>query len=545
MSKKQDKPDSLRKAAEDAVKEQSQINELILQSSMDGIILADDKGRIVNVNPSYCEIVGYSHEELLDMNIVQLEAKLTPEQVGEKIEAMMRDGSARFESQHRCKNGSLIDLDVSIFVIRPEGGTPLVCAFVHDITKRKRTEEQLQLTQFVSDHAPNSIVWINSQGRICYANEAACRAHGYTREELLAMTIHDLDPDYPAEVWPDHWRELQQADILTFESRHRRKDGSIFPIEVTTNYISFGGKEFNVGYSRDISAHKQRENMLRESEEHFRTLTAQSPNMIFINQRGRIVFANEQCEKIMGYSIAEFYSPNFDFRRLIAPEDKNRINDLFNLHMQSKHIPAYECALITKYGKRLDTIHTTKLIKFNNEQAILGIITDITERVTSNKKLNALNADLSATLQAIPDLLFELNQNGKYIQVWARNPDLLAAQQSVVLGRNVSEVLPPASANIVMAALSEAEENGYSHGQVIELDLPAGKSWFELSTSLKSSTKDDDKRFIMLSRDITNRKKMEAALVAAKQRTEIALEGSKISVWESNIGNNTLLLDDT
>jgi len=102
--------------------------------------------------------------------------------------------------------------------------------------------------------------------------------------------------------------------------------------------------------------------------------------MIFINQNSRVVFANMQCKKTMGYSIRELCSPDFDFRNLIAPEHLDLVNANFVRHMQAKEVPPYECTLITRDGKRLDTIHSTRLIHYGGSQAILGIITDITER---------------------------------------------------------------------------------------------------------------------------------------------------------------------
>jgi transcriptional regulator with PAS, ATPase and Fis domain len=93
-----------------------------------------------------------------------------------------------------------------------------------------------------------------------------------------------------------------------------------------------------------------------------------------------------------------------------------------------------------------------------------------------------LNADLSATLKAIPDLLFELGDDGEYINIWANNPELLAAQRKEFLGHTINEILPPEAANTMMSALKEAEQKGVSRGHIIRLDLPHGASWFELST---------------------------------------------------------------
>ena len=134
---------SERKQAEDEIRVQALQNEQILKTMLDGFILADTEGLIESINPSYCALVGYAEEELLQMNIRQLETTIPPEEVERRIAQMVSQGADRFETQHRHKGGRLIDLDVSIVIMQSEKN-PLVAAFVHDISERKQAEEALQ-----------------------------------------------------------------------------------------------------------------------------------------------------------------------------------------------------------------------------------------------------------------------------------------------------------------------------------------------------------------------------------------------------------------
>ncbi len=118
------------------------IRQLLLTTS-DGYILADTDSKIIDVNPAYCKMVGYTRDELLDIKVAELEASLTPEQVADRVEHILREGYARFETCHRHRDGSSVELDVSITILR-ENGTPLVAAFVRDITERKRYENELR-----------------------------------------------------------------------------------------------------------------------------------------------------------------------------------------------------------------------------------------------------------------------------------------------------------------------------------------------------------------------------------------------------------------
>ncbi len=135
-----------------------------------------------------------------------------------------------------------------------------------DITERKRAEEALALRSFALDNAHNAVLFVDEQARILYVNEECCRRRGYTREELLGMRVTDLDPDFPAERWPNHWQTLKTQRSLNFESRHCAKDGRIFPVEISAAYLEYAGRAFNLAVVRDITERKRAEEALRQSE---------------------------------------------------------------------------------------------------------------------------------------------------------------------------------------------------------------------------------------------------------------------------------------
>lgn len=141
-----------------------------------------------------------------------------------------------------------------------------------------------------------------------------------------------------------------------------------------------------------------------------------------------------------------------------------------------------------------------------------GSAQDITGRKQAEFATLEVNAHLQAILDAIPDLLFEVDQDGRFHDYHAHPSDLLAAPPEVFIGRTIGEILPPAVAEICMSALHEAMRMGMSTGKEILLHFPQGERWFELSVSTKLAGGRLDKRFIVLSRDITARKQAEASL---------------------------------
>ena len=141
-----------------------------------------------------------------------------------------------------------------------------------------------------------------------------------------------------------------------------------------------------------------------------------------------------------------------------------------------------------------------------------GFITDITERKELEKKTRLVKNSLMATFDAIPDLLFEMNLEGQYLAVHSPRSDLLLNPAHYLLGKFVMDVLPAEAGQVALAALQEADENGYSIGKTYSLDLPQGKTWFELSISRKSTEPGEERRLVVLSRDITARKLAEDKL---------------------------------
>jgi PAS domain S-box-containing protein len=143
---------------------------------------------------------------------------------------------------------------------------------------------------------------------------------------------------------------------------------------------------------------------------------------------------------------------------------------------------------------------------------IAGDAREITDRKNYDREILATRNQLQATLNAIPDLLFELGLDGRYHSYHSPRVELLAAPPEEILGRTIFDVLPTDAAETVMSALLEANDKGRSQGKQFELALPQGKLWFELSVSRMPTGLGQAPRFICLSRDITERKEAEHEL---------------------------------
>ncbi|MFZ5580330.1 MAG: sensor domain-containing protein [Pseudomonadota bacterium] len=157
-------------------------------------------------------------------------------------------------------------------------------------------------------------------------------------------------------------------------------------------------------------------------------------------------------------------------------------------------------------------------------------VLNITARQQAEENVRALNTRLTATLSAIPDLMFELDRDGVYLDIWASHPELLVVPKEHLIGRKLDEVLPLEAAHLAMEALSEADRDGDTHGKVIPLRLDTETRWFEHSLAKKPGINGADATFIALSRDITERKRTEDALREREREFRTLTENLPVAV---------------
>ena len=135
------------------------------------------------------------------------------------------------------------------------------------IRDRKKFETELRVREFSVERTAISAFWIGRDGRFLFVNERACKSLGYSRDELLSKTIHDIDPNFTPDQWARHWESLKEHGSLNFETSHRTKDGGVIPMDVTTNHLEFDGKEYNCTFARDITDSKRAEKNLHAAME--------------------------------------------------------------------------------------------------------------------------------------------------------------------------------------------------------------------------------------------------------------------------------------
>ena len=256
-----------RQRAEEKVHESDELVRLLLDSIPEAVYGIDMQGNCTFCNPSCLRLIGYQeaadlHGKNMHNLIHHTRQDGTPNPVEEChiFEAFRRGHGTHIDDEVLWRrDGSNFPAEYWSLPIHRHGiviGT--VVTFV-DITERKRAEEELRLTQFSMEHAAESIFWMEPQGRIVYVNEAACRTLERSREELLSLSIPDIDPNFSPRDWGGVWEKVKALGSLTLETCHQTKRGRVFPVEVTSNYIEFRGKEYTCAFAHDITERKRAE----------------------------------------------------------------------------------------------------------------------------------------------------------------------------------------------------------------------------------------------------------------------------------------------
>ncbi|SCW88988.1 PAS domain S-box-containing protein/diguanylate cyclase (GGDEF) domain-containing protein [Rhizobium mongolense subsp. loessense] len=197
-------------------------------------------------------------------------------------------------------------------------------------------------------------------------------------------------------------------------------------------------------------------------------------------------------------------------------------------------IQRYEARVAKADGAFRDVFLSKALFTNNRGEpaGLISVMVDITERKQAEQRLKEALEFAEGIISAVPDTLFEVDRDGRYLEVWVKDPDLLAQQRALLLGKTVNDVLPPDQAAIAVEALREADENGVAYGKCLRIPLPNGETrWFELSVAKKPGTDSSARTFLALSRDITERKRADDAFSKLRTHLISVLQTIPDMVW--------------
>jgi PAS domain S-box-containing protein len=276
----------------------------------------------------------------------------------------------------------------------------------------------------------------------------------------------------------------------------------------------------------DISQIKKVETEIKISEEKYRTLFESNRDSITIfrldkeGKPGLFIEANPVTKSIFGYSKKDLLA--LSVADIEIDSDEKRKERLAILLSEGK--VNFETIIKNKKGDHINVDVETLVINYLNEPAVMNISRDITERKQNEENTRKAQENLLSILKAIPDMLFEVDLEGKIYYYQGKHDNLLAVPQTDFLGKKFQDLIPVEAANVCFEALNEALNKGWSTGKQYSLQLTEGTFWFELSVSPIKEGNILDNHFIILVRDITVSKVAEEKLRDEKERIRTILE---------------------
>jgi PAS domain S-box-containing protein len=228
-----------------------------------GVVLIDyPDGRILAVNAAMSALSGLGAVDTLPQNITDL---IPDFQIATDTKPF-QTAHADQEYEIIKSDGIRIPVEVGSRMVQV-GGQTRAAVFVRDITRRRQTSEALYISRFFLDKSGGLIFWVDQSGKIVYANEGAVKLLGYSMDELLNMTIHQVDTNFSPGLWPMMWEHFKKVQTAVLESLFRTRDGRMFPVEISGSYVKYGEKEYNFVFAWDVTRRKEAECALKESQQ--------------------------------------------------------------------------------------------------------------------------------------------------------------------------------------------------------------------------------------------------------------------------------------
>ncbi|MCQ8129722.1 sensor domain-containing protein [Methylomonas rivi] len=312
-----------------------------------------------------------------------------------------------------------------------------------DITERKRIEHELWLAKTMLDKSNTAFFRIDAAGKIRYVNDYACRSLGYTSDELIGMRPWDFDPDFSASMWPEVWQTLRNSKTFHREARHRRKDGSLFDVDITAHYIAYLDEEFSFTFVQDITERKRIETALHQKEGYQRALLDNFPfevwlkdpesRFLAVNRLFANTFGAPHPDALIGksdYDIAEKPLANAyraDDRAVMTARQQKITEEQVENAGDKKWVETFKAPVIDDNGVLLGTV---------------GFFRDITDRKRIETQLRiaatAFEAQEGMVITNAETLI--LNINRSFTELTGFTPEDVVGRKMNVLKSGIHDI---------------------------------------------------------------------------------------------------------
>ncbi|HZW24284.1 MAG TPA: PAS domain S-box protein [Gallionella sp.] len=499
-------------------------NRALMKSSKDGIHVMDAEGNLLEANDEFCRMLGYGPDEVAGLNVADWNAQWTVGELRAKFKSMLGK-SAVFETRHRRKDGTLIDVEVSTAGVEIDG-QHLFFAASRDISARKRAEEELKLGAQLLDSTSDSVFLLDLDGNFLFLNEAAWKSRGYTRDELMAMNVRELVTPESGTLVAPRIKELMENGHVIFESEHRCKGGAVMSVEVVSRIIESGGRRLILSSCRDITERKKAEAMLRQ---HKLVIDTSIDGFWMTDMRGNVLEANEAYAKISGYTVEELTGMHIS--QLEAKEEAGDVKAHID-KIVAQGYDRFETRHRHKDGHEVDI--EVSVTHMPEPQRLFVFCRDITERKLAGMELER-NQTLLNEAQRLGKLgSWELDVPGGQLRwsaemyrIFEQDPARFSPSYENFLG-----TIHPDDRDKVNRAYTQSLRDRKPYDVVHRLLFADGRvKWVREHCTSEFDVAGNPLRSVGMSQDITEHMESEAALQKSEANLRAMLDNSPYLTW--------------
>jgi PAS domain S-box-containing protein len=314
--------------AEEALRESEERFRRLIETTKVGVSAIDEKGVIIYANERLSEMWGCPMDQIIRRSPLDFLDEENLKILNKHLAKRKKGERESYEITWTRKDGSKVPTILSPTpIIDTDGRYKGSYGFITDITERKQMEEALRESEerfrLLVEHSKDAILLHDFDGRIIDTNQHACESLGYTREELLSLSIQDIDEDVLPGKHQEQWKQMVPGHPITLEGVHRRKDGTTFPVEVRLGVFESGGRELMLGLVRDVTERKQAEERLKRYAAELEQTNEEVKNFAYIVSHDlRVPLVNLKGYTSELHSALEVIGPNLETALPHLNEDK-------------------------------------------------------------------------------------------------------------------------------------------------------------------------------------------------------------------------------
>lgn len=400
-----------RKRMQEMLKQSEQKYRYLIENARDGIIITQF-GKFKYVNQAFCQMTEYSEEELLESDFINIVAPDDRERLMgyHRLRMAGSQHNLIYEAKGIAKSGKITHFEINTSYIEYEGH-PATFIILRDHTQQKALEQTLKASERkyrkLFEAESDAIFLIEKEtGKILDANPAATRIYGYSHEEFLNLYNVDISAE------PEKTKEATAQDSSFVPIRyHKKKDQSVFAVEISAGVTELENKQVHIITARDITERLRMQTELTQSEIKYRTLIEKSVDGIVISQYGKVILVNKAFADMLGYSVEEClesFGP-----MTIVPEDRERVLDIHYKRMRGEvGDMRYNASMFCKNGSVVTAEFNSTTMEIDGKPASLISTRDITSQLKMQAALEKSERKFRELADMLPQTVYELDKDG-------------------------------------------------------------------------------------------------------------------------------------